>query len=74
MANFRDFSDWSFHVVTLGPDGHKVDEYLCLTNNIRAANAAFYALVPERPGRVVLLMNRQRIVRDSREPEDMKGS
>lgn len=64
-----DYAEFPYHIITLGPDGNSTDERLALTVNMRAANAAFDVMVAERPGRVVLLVQRARIIRDSREPE-----
>lgn len=64
-----DYPEFAYHVITLLPDGHKVDERLVLAVNYLAASAAFDAMVAERKGRAVLLVQRGRIIRDSREPD-----
>jgi hypothetical protein len=72
--SFRDYEEFGFHVITLAPDGHRLGEYLALCNNIMVARAAFYAILPERVGNVVLLMQRSRILLDSRVAEDVEGA
>lgn len=62
------YEEWTYHVITLAPNGNDVGEYQALANNIRVARAAFFAILPERPDNVVLLVQRARIILDSREP------
>lgn len=67
MASIFPYSEFPYRIVTL--DGDNVREHLALATSIVAANAAFYAMVPERPGGVVLMMQGSRIIHDSREME-----
>ncbi len=63
-----DYGEFPYHVITLGADGHKTDEHLVLSRHIIAANAGFNIMAEARPNRTVLMVQRGRIIRDSREP------
>lgn len=65
--SFRDYEEFGYQVIALAPDGVKIGEYIALTKNIHVARAAFFAILPERPRNTVLLMERSRIVLDSRD-------
>lgn len=64
-TNFRDHEEFGFQVHEVDSDGRVVD-IIALAKNIRVARAAFFAILPERAGRVVLLMHRSRVILDSR--------
>ena len=61
------YAEFTYHVITLAPNGNDVGEYIALANNILVARSAFFAILPERRNNVVQLVQRARIILDSRE-------
>jgi hypothetical protein len=63
----RDYEEFGFQVIETEEGSGKVRDYIALTKNITVARAAFYAILPQRPGAPIFLMNGSRIVLDSSE-------
>jgi hypothetical protein len=69
MASLHPYGEFTFRVIECLPGG-KVVAHIALAMNIRVARAAFYAILPERPGRLILLQQGARIILDSTVEED----
>jgi len=67
--SIRDYEEFGWHLVEYGPGGERL-ETIAVSKNFRAARAAFFAILPERPGRAIFLMQGARIILDSAEEGD----
>ena len=58
--------DLPYSIEALGRPGSHVEEFIALTGDYRVARAAFYEAVKCRPGRIVTLRQKTRLLADSR--------